>query len=154
MTRAAATPTRFVSVVGWVFLVAAALGLLISGAQVLLLSQSAPGLPVDGGARAIAIAVVVLSSAAAVVSVAFLRRRRWARVGLSVISALGIAASVAHLLVPSAPMERPPADAPAEYVRLLKLIVIVDTLAPVAACVVLGWILWRLRSPTVREQFR
>ena len=152
--RAAATPTRFVRAVGWMFLIAAALGLLISGAQALLLSRAAPGLAVDSGALVIALGLVALSSIVLVVAVAFLRRRRWAHAALAAITVLGMLVSLTRLLISASPIEPPPPDAPAEYVGLLRLISLVDVLVPIVACLALGWILWRLRSPAVRDQFR
>lgn len=152
--EAATKPSRFVRVVGWVFLVMAALGLLISGAQAVLLSQAAPGSFFDGRALGAALGVAATSSIIVVVSVAFLKRRRWACLALAAIMAIGIVANVIHLLVPAPPIEPPPPDAPAEYVRLLRLISIVDVVVPIAACLAFGWILWRLRSPAVRAQFR
>jgi hypothetical protein len=154
MTEGAATPTRFVRAVGWMFLVAAAIGLLISGAQALLLSRAAPGLTVDGGALAIALGFVALSMIVVVVAVGFLRRRRWARAALAAITVIGIVASLTRLWVPASPMEPPPSDAPAEYVGLLRLISLVNVVVPIVACLALGWILWRLLSPAVRDQFR
>jgi hypothetical protein len=154
MTEGAATPARFVRAVGWMFLVAAGLGLLISGAQALLLSRAAPGLVVDSGALAVALGLVALSMIVVVVAVAFLRRRRWARAALAAITVLGIVASLTRLLVPGSPMEPPPPDAPAEYLGLLRLISLADVVVPIVAGLVLGWILWRLRSPAVRDQFR
>jgi hypothetical protein len=154
MSEGAATPARFVRAVGGVFLVAAVIGLLISGAQVVLLSRAAPGLAVDGTARAVALGLVALSSIVVVVSVAFLRRRRWARATLAAILALGIVASLTRLMLPAPPIEPPPAEAPAEYLRLLRLISLADVVVPIAACLAFGWILWRLRSPGVRDQFR
>lgn len=149
-----ARSARFVSAVGWVFLLASALGLLVSGAQVLLLSRAAPGFSVDGQALALTLALVALSGVAVVVSVAFLRRRRWARGALVAIAALGIAASFVRLFSPAPSGEPPPPDAPAEYLRLLRLAAIVDFLVPALACLALGWIIWRLQSPAVRDQFR
>lgn len=83
-------PARFVRVVGWVFLVAASMGLVISAGQLTLLWAGAPGLPVDARAVAIALGLVVLSSSVIAVSVAFLKRRPWARPALGAVVALGI----------------------------------------------------------------
>jgi hypothetical protein len=70
------------------------------------------------------------------------------------IAALGVVASLARLLAPSAAIDQSPPDAPAEYLRLLRLISVANLVVPIAACVALGWVLWRLRSPAVRDQFR
>jgi hypothetical protein len=148
-------PTRFVRVVGGLFLVAGALCLLISGAQVVLLSSAAPGgFVVDGTARAVALGLVASSAVVIITSVAFLRRRRWARPALAAIAALGIVGNLLHLLVRGPAIEPPPPDVPADYVRLLRLISIADVVVPIAVCLAFGWILWRLRSVAVRDQFR
>jgi len=89
----------------------------------------------------------------AVVSRSFLRRQRWARAALVVITALGLFASLMHLVVPAPTVGPAPPDAPAEYVQTLRLIAIADVVVPLAACLALGWILWRLQSPAVRDQF-
>jgi len=154
MTERLDAAARFVRVVGWLFLVTAALALVVSGAQVALLYGAAPGVAVDGRALAVAFGLVAASSIVAVIAVAFLKRQRWARAALTVIAALGVAASLARLLLPASPVEPPPPEAPAEYLRLLQLISLVDILAPIATSLALGWILWRLRSAAVRDQFR
>jgi len=136
------------------FLVASVIGLLIAGAQAVVLFTAAPGLAADSRARAAVLGLVALSSIVGVVSVAFLRRRRWARAALAAITALGMIASLSRLLVPAPAIEPLPPDAPAEYVRLLWFISLADIVVPIAASVAFGWILWRLRSPAVRGQFR
>lgn len=153
VTERAGAAGRFVLVVGWLFLVAAALGLFISAGQVVLLSEAAPGLPVDRGALALAIGLALASAIVAVVSGSFLRRRLWAHRALVVLAALGMVASLLRLLV-HAPAVEPPPGSPAEYVQLLRLVSIAEIVVPVAACLALAWILWRLRSPDVRDQFR
>jgi uncharacterized membrane protein (UPF0136 family) len=153
MTEVIATSTRFVSVVGWLFLAASAIGLVVAGMQTVLLLGAASGITADGRARAVALALAASSLLILFVSVAFLKRRWWARGALAAIISLGIVACLSRLLVPSAAIEPPP-DAPAEYVRLLRLISIANVAAPIAVCLTLGWILWRLRSPAVRDQFR
>jgi hypothetical protein len=153
MTQRGGASARFVSVVGWLFLLAAALGLFISAGQLVTLSRAAPGLAVDAGARAFAIGLAVGSMIVAVVSRSFLRRLRWAHSGLMLIAVFGMLASLLRLLVPS-PATEPPPDAPAEYLQMLRLISIADIVVPVAVCGALGWLLWRLRSPEVRDQFR
>ena len=153
MTEVIAAPARFVNVVGWLFLAASAIGLLVAGMQTALVFGAAPGVTADGRARAVVLAGVVASLLILFVSVAFLKRRRWARGALAAITALGIVAGLIRLLAPSAAIEPTP-DAPAEYLRLLRLISIANVAAPIAVCLTLGWILWRLRSPAVRDQFR
>jgi hypothetical protein len=153
MTEPAGAPARFVRFVGWLFLLAAAVGLFISAGQVALLSQAAPGFAVDRGAMALALGLAVVSAIVAVVSRSFLRRRRWAHAGLVVISVLGMIASLLRLLV-RAPEVEPPPDASPEYVEALRFISVADIVAPLAACLALGLILWRLRSAAVRDQFR
>jgi hypothetical protein len=153
-TERIAAPARFVRIIGWLFLGGGGLGLLISGAQVVLLSDVPPGLADDRRARAVAFGLVAVSCIVVVAAVAFLRRRPWARVALSAITVVGIVANLAHLLVPAEPIEPPPPEAPPDYARLLRLISIADVVLPVVACLALAWILWRLRSPAVRDQFR
>jgi hypothetical protein len=152
VTERAGAAGRFILVVGWLFLVAAALGLFISAGQVVLLSQAAPGFAVDAGARALAMGLAVASAIVAVVSRSFLRRRLWAHRALAVIAALGMVASLLRLLLPASAVEPPP-DSPGEYVQLLPLVSIAEVVVPLVACLALGWILWRLRSPAVRDQF-
>jgi hypothetical protein len=152
MSEPVGAAARFVRLVGWLFLVAAALGLFISAGQVAVLWQAAPGFAVDRGALALAIGLALVSAIVAVVSRSFLRRRRWAHAALVVISALGMIAGLLRLLV-RAPEVEPPPNATSEYVETLRFISIADVVAPLAACLVLGWILWRLRSAAVRDQF-
>jgi hypothetical protein len=102
---------------------------------------------------ALALGLAVVSAIVAVVSRSFLRRRRWAHAGLVVISVLGMIASLLRLLV-RAPEVEPPPDASPEYVEALRFISVADIVAPLAACLALGLILWRLRSAAVRDQFR
>jgi len=149
MTDPAKAPARFIGVVGWLFLVAAALGLFISAGQVVLLFEAASD---DRVARAFAFGLALASSLVAVVSRSFLRRRRWARAALVGITALGLFASLMQLLFPTPALESPP-DAPAEYVQTLRLISVADVIVPLAACLAFGWLLWRLQSPAVRDQF-
>ena len=153
MTEQGRAPTRFVRVVGWLFLVAAALCLLISAGQAVVLSQAAPGITVHGSARAAALGLAVASLLVATVALSFLRRRRWARVALSAIAALGVAGSLISLLIPVHEAEPPPPGASAEYLHLLRIVSLADVAVPLAMCLVLGWIVWRLQSQAVRDQF-
>jgi hypothetical protein len=153
-TEGLAASARFVRVVGWLLLGAGVIGVVISAAQVVMLSETPPGLAADGRARAMALGLAAVSSVVVVVAVAFLRRRAWARVALFAITILGIVASLVRLLLPVHAIEPPPPEAPPEYARLLRLISIADVMLPIVACLAFAWILWRLRSPAVREQFR
>lgn len=153
MNEQASTPTRFVGVVGWLFLIAAALGLFTSAGQVVVLSRAAPGFAVDRIALATVVGLAGTSLLVAVVALSFLRRRRWARTALSAIAGLGMAASLMRLVSPAPEAEPPPPGASAEYLRMLRLVAVGDIVVPLAACLVLGWLLWRLRSPAVRDQF-
>jgi hypothetical protein len=150
----AAAPARFVRVVGWLFLGVGVIGVLISAAQAMLLSDVPPGVPADGRARSVAIGLVALSCVVVVVAVAFLARRAWARVALSAITALAIVVNLAGLFVPGQAIEPPPPEAPPEYASLLRLISVAGVVLPIVACLACAWILWRLRSPAVRNQFR
>lgn len=153
MTEADAA-VRFIRVVGWVFLVLAAFGVLVAGAQVLMLSQAAPGLPVDGRARGVSVGLAVSCSLVVAVSVAFLRQRRWALPALSAITAVAFVGSVIRVVVPSRPIEALPPEAPAEYLRLLRVVALGDVAVSVLVGLASVWLLWRLRSPAVRDQFR
>lgn len=153
-TERIAAPGRSVRIIGWLFLCGGGMGVLISGAQVVLLSDAPPGLGDHSRARAVAFGLVAVSCIVVVAAIAFLRRRPWARIALSALTVIGIVANLAHLLVPAQPIEPPPPEAPPDYARLLRLISIADVLLPVVACLALAWVLWRLRSPGVRDQFR
>lgn len=153
MNERGRAPTRFVRVVGWLFLVAAALSLFTSAGQVEVLSRAAPGIVVDGRARAAALGLAAGSVLVAVVALSFLRRQRWARVALSVIAVLGVIASLISLLMPAHEAEPPPPGASAEYLRVLRLVSLADIAVPLGACLLLGWLVWRLQSPAVRDQF-
>jgi hypothetical protein len=152
VTERAGAAGRFILAIGGLFLVAAALGLFIAAGQVVLLSRAAPGFAVDGGAWALAMGLALASALVAVVSRSFLRRRLWAQRALAVMAALGVLASLLRLVL-RAPAAAPPPDSPAEYVQLLRFVAIADVAVPLAACLALGWILWWLRSPAVRDQF-
>src|SRR5690349_5436262 len=76
----------------------------------------APGFVVDGRALGVTLGLVVSSSVVIVVSLAFLKRRRWERAARAAITALGILVSVTALVFPNTAIEPPPPDAPAEYV--------------------------------------
>jgi hypothetical protein len=66
----------------------------------------------------------------------------------------GIVLAVVALLAPSPVLEPATGDAPPGYEVVVRLVSIVGVTVPIVACVALGWILWRLRSPAVRDQFR
>lgn len=152
-TEGLAASARFVRIVGWLLLGAGVIGVLISAAQVVMLSETPPGLAADGRARAVALGLLAVSCVVVVVAAAFIRRRAWARVALFAITILGIVANLVRLVSVRAIAPAPP-EAPPEYVSLLRLISIADVALPIVACLVFAWILWRLRSPAVRDQFR
>jgi hypothetical protein len=153
MTEAAAA-LRVIRFVGWTFLIGAACGVLVAGAQVLMLSQAAPSGPVDGRAGAASAALAVSCSLVVAVSLAFLRQRRWARLALEAITALAIVVSLICLFVPTRPIEALPPDAPAEYVRMRQLGALADVALPIVTSLACAWILWQLRAPAVRDLFR
>jgi hypothetical protein len=154
MGYADANPARFIRVVGWAFGAAAAIGLIVCATQSALLFQGAPGIAADIRARVVTLALVATSFSVLVVSIAFVKRRRWALRALAVLTMLGIIAGVIALLVPSPVVELPPPEAPDAYLRVLRLVSSANRVVPIVACTALGWILWRLRSPAVRDQFR
>jgi len=145
---------RFIRVVGWAYLAAAAIGLIVCAAQSAVLFQGAPGIAADAGARLVTLALVGASAAVLVISIAFLKRRRWARGGLAVVTTLGFCGFAFAPLFLRRPVEPTPAEGPEDYLRLLRLVSVANVVVPIVICVALGWVLWRLRSPAVRDQFR
>jgi len=146
-------PARFIRVVGWAYGAAGLIGLLVCATQAALPLGGAPGFAVTS-ARAKALGLAAVSLIILIVSIGFLKRRRWARLALIVVTSLGFVGGLVALFVPSAAIGPSPPEAPAAYARLLRMVSTANVLVPLIACAALGWILWRLRSPAIGEQFR
>jgi hypothetical protein len=147
-------PARFIRVVGWAYGAAGLIGLLVGGAQAALPLGGAPGFALDTSTRAKALGFAAASLVILIVSIAFLKRRRWARLALMVVTGLAFAGSLIALFAPSAAIEPAPPEAPAAYARLLRMASTANVVVPLVVCAALGWILWRLRSPAIGDQFR
>ena len=149
-----AKANRFIRIVGCAYAAAAAMGVFVCGTQSAVIVRGAPGVAPDPSALAAALCLVAGFLGLLVVSIAFLRRRRWARLTVMVVTGLGIVAAIGALLIPSAAVEPSSAEAPPGYAGLLRMVSTANVLAPLVVCAALAWILWRLRSSEISDQFR
>ena len=182
-TAAPAQPSRstFVTVVAWVFICLSALGTLITLLQNLLLAFVFPladmqqamndphGPPMPpiaqfmfGHLQLFVGAMLVISALLLAASIGLLRRRDWARKLFIAFMALGIVYNIAGLAfqfafyADMAPMQIPPnapPDIAASVGAMMTVMKIVSAAMALTFCVLFGWIIKRLVSEQVRQEF-
>lgn len=175
----AANPHRsnFVTVVAWIFIVLAGFSTLMSAAQNVMFAMIGFGeFPPPTGAEAeqmppffrfmlqnmrlVMLSFLLLSAATLVSAIGLLRRRNWARLVFIAIMALGIAWNIAGLAVQYTMFgvmnEGPPGMSPefrADFDRMASTMLVVMTVFSLAFSALFAWIIKRLMSRAVREEF-
>lgn len=175
----AATPQRstFVSVVAWIFIVLAGFSTFMSAAQNVMFSMAGFGdIPPLTGAEAeqmppffrfmlqnmrlVMLSFLLVSAATLVSAIGLLRRRNWARLVFIAIMAMGIAWNIAGLAVQYTMFgvmnEGPPGMSPdfrAEFDRMASTMLVMMTVITLAFSALFAWIIKRLMSRAVREEF-
>jgi hypothetical protein len=169
-----------VSVLAWIFIVLSGLGTVVSILQNILLHMilrddgfgqllQAPPPPGTPPFAAFAfhhfplvfLAVLLVSAFALVSSIGLLRRRNWARLCFIGLMVLGIAYQLAGIAIQLAmlpSMHRQFADAAAmlggpDMSRLVVVFGVAGLLFAAACIVLFGWIVWKLVSPAIVEEF-
>lgn len=142
-----------VSAIGRLAAAASAIGFAISLVQ-LAVSQRSPTPSAAGGGSSIVFLVLpVVFGAAFAISIAFLKRRWWARTAMLLLVVSAFTAHLLWLVQGRRPAAEVPLDGPDSFQALLRAIRLVSTLYPIAACGLLAFVAARLMSPAVRREF-
>lgn len=168
--------SSFVTVVAWIFIILAGFATLISVLQNIMVHtvfsadqmQEAmnaakvqqPSIPpafafMFGNLKLFFAAFLILSVAMLTSSIGLLRRKNWGRVMFIALLAFGIAWSVGGLVLQYfviGAMESQPAGAP-EFRSFANVMLIFSSVIAIGVAVLFGWIIKRLVSPTIRQEF-
>ena len=163
------TPSIFVTVVAWVFIVFSALVLLMSIAQNIMLSfmptfpQSPDAGFFENNFRALFLVPLVLSIVVLVISIGLLKRREWARksfVGFLALCVLYLFASCLLLLLMWPDASTIPQDAPREFQETARqmqsaqlAMSVTMAVFAVATSGIFVWIINKLIEPAICDEF-
>ena len=146
------------TVLARLFIVVSSLAIAVTAFQVVVaflgFSLGFGSMHADRRSQAVAIALLALSIFTLFVSVGLLRRSRWARPTFIVLMALGLLGHLFTLGVDRPRSATFPTEGPASYLRMLWFIRFLDIAYPIAACVLFAWIIIKLSSKAVRDEFR
>jgi hypothetical protein len=169
--------SSFVTVVAWIFIVLAGFTTLISVLQNIMVhtvfpadqmqeamnaakAQQPPMPPVFaflfGNFKLFFAAFLILSVAMLTSSIGLLRRKNWGRIMFIALMAFGIAWSVVGLVLQyfmiGAMTEIQPAGAP-EFRSFANVMLIFSSVIAIGIAVLFGWIIKRLVSPAIKQEF-
>jgi hypothetical protein len=173
---ATAARSSFVTVLAWIFIVAGGFTTFISILQNVMFTSffpvdqmqttkgaenmSAVALFMLNHVRLFFAAFLILSLTVFVSSIGLLKCKNWARVVFIGLFALGILWNVAGIFIQHAifsAMPAPPAGAPQEFKvqmeSMANVMLLFSLVLAVGVSVLFGWIIKRLLSPAIRQEF-
>jgi heme/copper-type cytochrome/quinol oxidase subunit 2 len=167
------TKSVFVSVLGWITVIVSGLGVFVSILQNIMVQTMFPAYEMHealaqdatfeefpiflfSNIRLLVALVGVVIFAIFIVSVAFLKRKNWARVGMTVIFALGILYNLSSLLLQWLFMGFMDTDLPQapegfnEMMQIMKIFMVVFALGISG---LFTWIIIKLNSESIKREF-
>lgn len=165
-----APQSTFVTVLAWMIVILSAFAALVGVMQNVMVNFLMPTMiansPVAGGEtfpatvfRVFAFLFLVFAAFMAYCGYALLKRRNWARRVLIVVCGMGIAWGVVSILLfalgvgPGGFPASGQTAVPPDMRHVFTAMIVMSSIITVGMCVLFGWLIKRLRSPAIREEF-